>query len=143
MYSGGINEITLRVMQKTKELLEKVWQLCAKSKAKRIVTDEVSYYYKTIVISKDGKRIAIFDTSTDIYRPLKNKEIRQLLELGLDKFTNQLSIKNTTESIKLNRNLFHISIAKKSNKEKEFYFRKTMRRIKKLRKLLGYKQKFS
>lgn len=130
-------------MQKTKELLQKAWELCCKSKAKRIVTDEVSYYYKTIVISKAGNRIGIFDTSTDIYRPLQNKEIEELLELGLDKFTNQLGIRNTLDSIKLNRNLFHISIAKKSNKEKEFYYRKTMRRIKKLRKLLGYKQKFS
>lgn len=130
-------------MQKRKELLIKAWQLCANSKAKKIVFDDTSYYYKVICICKDGKRFDIFDTSTDIYRPLHNHEIQMLLEIGLDKFTNILAIKNTRQSILSNRNLFHIAIAKKSNKEKEFYFRKTMRRIKKLRKLLGYKQKFS
>ena len=43
----------------------------------------------------------------------------------------KLSIKNTLKSIADNRVLFHIAIAKKSDKEKEFYYRKTMRRIKK------------
>tara|TARA_Y100000004_G_C8659055_1_gene304387 strand:+ start:47 stop:310 length:264 start_codon:yes stop_codon:yes gene_type:complete len=85
----------------------------------------------------------IFDTSTDIYRPLTNKEIRQLLELGLEKFTTKLSIENTLKSISLNRNMFHIAIAKGSDKEKEFFYRKTMRRIKKLRQLLGYQQKIT
>jgi len=130
-------------MQERKELLEKAWQLCANSKAKKIVFEDTSYYYKVICISKDGNRFDIFDTSTDIYRPLHNHEIKMLLDIGLDKFTNILAIKNTRQSILSNRNLFHIAIAKKSNKEKEFYFRKTMRRIKKLRNLLGYKQKFS
>lgn len=125
-----------------KELLEQAWELCKNSKARKVVFDEVSYYYKVICISKKKNRLDIFDTSTDIYRPLKNSEIEELLKLGVDKFTNKLSIKNTKESITLNRNLFHIAIAKKSNKEKEFYYRKTIRRIRKLRKLLGYKQKF-
>ena len=50
---------------------------------------------------------------------------------------------STQGAIALNRNMFHIAIAKGSQKEKEFFFRKTMRRIKKLRKLLGYKQIFA
>jgi|TARA_Y100000033_G_C2743155_1_gene109632 hypothetical protein len=85
----------------------------------------------------------IFDIATDIYRPLSDKELDSLLKIGVDKFATQLQIKNTLDAIALNRNMFHIAIAKGSQKEKEFFFRKTMRRIKKLRKLLGYKQIFA
>ena len=85
----------------------------------------------------------IFDTSTNIYRPLTKSEIQDLLKIGLEKFATKLSIKNTLKSIADNRVLFHIAIAKKSDKEKEFYYRKTMRRIKKLRHLLGYQQKIT
>lgn len=85
----------------------------------------------------------IFDIATDIYRPLSDKELKTLIKIGFDKFSTQLQIKNTLDAIALNRNMFHIAIAKGSQKEKEFFFRKTMRRIKKLRKLLGYKQIFA
>ena len=80
----------------------------------------------------------IFDTSTDIYRPLSNYEIADMIHIGVEQFAQDLATKNTVESIAINRNMFHIAIAKKSEKEKEFYFRKTLRRIKKLRTLLGY-----
>ncbi|QDP65882.1 MAG: hypothetical protein Tp133SUR523431_6 [Prokaryotic dsDNA virus sp.] len=125
------------------ESIKKCWCLFKNIKTKHVVFDDVSYYYKTLCISKLDKRMDIFDTSTDIYRPLTNKEIRQLLELGLEKFTTKLSIENTLKSISLNRNMFHIAIAKGSDKEKEFFYRKTMRRIKKLRQLLGYQQKIT
>ncbi len=111
--------------------------------SKKLVFDDVSYYYKSLCISRLDNRIEIFDISTDIYRPLKIEEIEKLLDVGVEKFTKQLSIKNTIDSIALNRNLFHIAIAKGSEKEKEFFYRKTMRRIKKLRNLLGYKHKFA
>ena len=130
-------------MESRQESIEKCWCLFKNIKTKYIVFDDVSYYYKTLCISKLNKRFDIFDTSTNIYRPLNKSEIQDLLKIGLEKFATKLSIKNTLKSIADNRVLFHIAIAKKSDKEKEFYYRKTMRRIKKLRQLLGYQQKIA
>jgi hypothetical protein len=130
-------------LKNRKRLIEKAWVIISKSKAKKLNIDDISYYYKSICVCRLDKRIDIFDISTDIYRPLKNTEIQELLDIGIDKFAKKLSIKNTLNAIKLNRNMFHIAIAKGSQKEKEFFFRKTMRRIKKLRILLGYKQSFA
>ncbi len=126
-----------------KKKIKQVITMCKEKGTRRFKFDDVSYFYKTICVSQLGKRFEIFDTSTDIYRPLTDEEVDNLIELGLDKFTNKLSIKNTLDSIALNRNMFHIAIAKGSQKEKDFFFRKTMRRIKKLRNLLGYKQKIA
>ena len=130
-------------MESRQESIEKCWCLFKNRKTKHIVFDDVSYYYKTLCISRLNKRMDIFDTSTNIYRPLTKSEIQDLLKIGLEKFATKLSIKNTLKSIADNRVLFHIAIAKKSDKEKEFYYRKTMRRIKKLRHLLGYQQKIT
>tara|TARA_B100000287_G_C20647362_1_gene785584 strand:- start:1597 stop:1998 length:402 start_codon:yes stop_codon:yes gene_type:complete len=130
-------------LKSRKQLILKAEKLMRQTNSKKLVFDDVSYYYKSLCISRLDNRIEIFDISTDIYRPLKIEEIEKLLDVGVEKFTKQLSIKNTIDSIALNRNLFHIAIAKGSEKEKEFFYRKTMRRIKKLRNLLGYKHKFA
>ena len=119
------------------------WELIQKKKSKELVFEDTSYFYKSICMSKLDNRMEIFDIATDIYRPLSDKELETLIKIGFDKFATQLQIKNTLDAIALNRNMFHIAIAKGSQKEKEFFFRKTMRRIKKLRKLLGYKQIFA
>lgn len=121
----------------------KAWDIIQSKKSKKLVFEDTSYFYKSICISKLDNRMEIFDIATDIYRPLSDKELDSLLKIGVDKFATQLQIKNTLDAIALNRNMFHIAIAKGSQKEKEFFFRKTMRRIKKLRKLLGYKQIFA
>jgi len=123
--------------------LLQAWELIQKKKSKELVFEDTSYFYKSICMSKLDNRMEIFDIATDIYRPLSDKELETLIKIGFDKFATQLQIKNTLDAIALNRNMFHIAIAKGSQKEKEFFFRKTMRRIKKLRKLLGYKQIFA
>lgn len=130
-------------MKNRKKLLLKAWELIQKKKSKELVFEDTSYFYKGICMSKLDNRMEIFDIATDIYRPLSDKELETLIKIGFDKFATQLQIKNTLDAIALNRNMFHIAIAKGSQKEKEFFFRKTMRRIKKLRKLLGYKQIFA
>ena len=66
--------------------------MCKEKGTRRFKFDDVSYFYKTICVSQLGKRFEIFDTSTDIYRPLTDEEVDNLIELGLDKFTNKLSI---------------------------------------------------
>ena len=125
------------------EKLLQALEIIQSKKSKKLDFEDTSYFYKGICISKLDKRIEIFDIATDIYRPLSDKELDSLLKIGVDKFATQLQIKNTLDAIALNRNMFHIAIAKGSQKEKEFFFRKTMRRIKKLRNLLGYKQIFA
>ncbi len=130
-------------MKSRKDKLLKAWDIIQSKKSKKLVFEDTSYFYKSICISKLDNRMEIFDIATDIYRPLSDKELDSLLKIGVDKFATQLQIKNTLDAIALNRNMFHIAIAKGSQKEKEFFFRKTMRRIKKLRKLLGYKQIFA
>jgi len=130
-------------------LLDKAWNLLASNRNSKIVNFPPTshIFYKTIKISKScidnqsntkSFTMEIFDTSTDIYRPLSNYEIADMIHVGVEQFAQDLATKNTVESIAINRNMFHIAIAKKSEKEKEFYFRKTLRRIKKLRTLLGY-----
>tara|TARA_R100000482_G_scaffold121447_1_gene67656 strand:- start:1553 stop:1945 length:393 start_codon:yes stop_codon:yes gene_type:complete len=130
-------------LKSRKDKLLKAWDIIQSKKSKKLVFEDTSYFYKSICISKLDNRMEIFDIATDIYRPLSDKELDSLLKIGVDKFATQLQIKNTLDAIALNRNMFHIAIAKGSQKEKEFFFRKTMRRIKKLRKLLGYKQIFA
>ena len=130
-------------MKSRKDKLLKAWDIIQSKKSKKLVFEDTSYFYKSICISKLDNRMEIFDIATDIYRPLSDTELDSLLKIGVDKFATQLQIKNTLDAIALNRNMFHIAIAKGSQKEKEFFFRKTMRRIKKLRKLLGYKQIFA
>jgi|TARA_R100000734_G_scaffold19129_2_gene18344 hypothetical protein len=130
-------------LKNRKKLLLQAWELIQKKKSKELVFEDTSYFYKSICMSKLDNRMEIFDIATDIYRPLSDKELETLIKIGFDKFATQLQIKNTLDAIALNRNMFHIAIAKGSQKEKEFFFRKTMRRIKKLRKLLGYKQIFA
>tara|TARA_R100001015_G_C4620632_1_gene177637 strand:- start:931 stop:1353 length:423 start_codon:yes stop_codon:yes gene_type:complete len=140
------------MIEKIKErnrLLNKAWGMLINNRNSKIVnfppTSHV--FFKTIKMSKtclESKSktksfpTEIFDTSTDIYRPLTNYEIADLIHIGVEQFVKNLATKNTIESISINRNLFHIAIAKKSEKEKEFYYKKTLRRIKKLRTLLGY-----
>jgi len=130
-------------LKSRKDKLLKAWDIIQSKKSKKLVFEDTSYFYKSICISKLDNRMEIFDIATDIYRPLSDTELDSLLKIGVDKFATQLQIKNTLDAIALNRNMFHIAIAKGSQKEKEFFFRKTMRRIKKLRKLLGYKQIFA
>jgi len=130
-------------LKSRKDKLLKAWDIIQSKKSKKLVFEDTSYFYKGICISKLDNRMEIFDIASDIYRPLSDKELDSLLKIGVDKFATQLQIKNTLDAIALNRNMFHIAIAKGSQKEKEFFFRKTMRRIKKLRKLLGYKQIFA
>ena len=70
-------------MESRQESIEKCWCLFKNRKTKHIVFDDVSYYYKTLCISRLNKRIDIFDTSTNIYRPLTKSEIQDLLKIGL------------------------------------------------------------
>jgi hypothetical protein len=119
-----------------KELLKKAYRKIKNTKGKKLFENKKAYYYKTFCVEKLDNVIEMFDTTTDVYRPLKNHEIKMFLDISLEDFANKLSFENTYQSFKNNRNLFHIAIHKKSEKEKLFYFKKATRRLKKLRKIL-------
>jgi len=123
-------------MKKRKELLIKAYDKIKSSKGKKLFSDQDSYYYKTFCVEKLGKTIEMFDTTTDIYRPLKIPEIEMFLKTSCDDFAQKLSYESNYRSFKENRKLFHIAIAKNSEKEKLFYYKKSMRRLKKIRNIL-------
>ena len=126
-------------------LLELAFEKMKNSKAKDVYKNNQSYWYRGVVVEKLDKRIEMYDLSSDVYRPLSNKELTLFVqeETNVDKFVIDLQIKNTKKSLSLIRKLFHIAIAKKSEKDKLFYFRKAMRRIKKLRKLFDINNKMT
>ena len=128
-----------------KELLEKAFDKMKKSKAKDVYKNNQSFWYKGVVVEKLDNRIEMYDLSSDVYRPLSNKELILFVQKDthVEKFVVDLQIKNTKKSLSWIRTLFHIAIAKKSEKDKLFYFRKAMRRIKKLRKLFDINKKMT
>jgi len=119
-----------------KELLNKAYKKIKNTKGKKLFVDQKSYYYKTFCVEKLDNVIEMFDTTTDLYRPLKNDEIEMFLKVSCDEFAKKLLYESNYQSFKNNRKLFHIAIAKKSEKEKLFYFKKAKRRLKKLRNIL-------
>lgn len=123
-------------IKQRKELLKKAYNKIKNTKGKKLFADQKSYYYKTFCVEKLGNVFEMFDTTTDVYRPLKNDEIEMFLKVSCDDFAQKLSYESNYKSFKNNRKLFHIAIAKKSEKEKLFYFKKAKRRLKKLRNIL-------
>ena len=128
-----------------KELLEKAFDKMKKSKAVDVYKDNQSFWYKGVVVEKLDNRIEMYDLSSDVYRPLSNKELILFVQKDthVEKFVVDLQIKNSKKSLSWIITLFHIAIAKKSEKDKLFYFRKAMRRIKKLRKLFDINKKMT
>jgi hypothetical protein len=95
-----------------------------------------SRYYKRIVIdvSKDYRNV--YDASTDLWRPLTEEETDRLIEIGFERFNTELKAASLVDSYRDSRRLFHIASVKKNLKEQEFFFKKAIRSIKKLRDLL-------
>ena len=93
-----------------------------------------SWFYRGLCFSYDHAEdyAEIYDTSTDVYRPLRISELIELEKSSLWAFTTKLLIKNTKESIRLNRRKFHIAIAKNNQKEKNYFHKKAIRKLKKL-----------
>lgn len=96
------------------------------------------YHYKRICIeTKEGYR-NVFDTSTDIWRPLTKHEMNVILTEGFADASRAIIKYNETRKLKENRHLFNLASAKGNTKEKEYYFKIATRAIKKLRSLLDY-----
>ena len=103
---------------------------------KRIDNGEKSYYYKRICVTFVGDKVEVYDTSSDIYRPLSLSELVLLTELGEVELNKKLVEESYTEKIRNTRNLMHIAIAKKNSKEKEYYYKIAMNEIKNYKEYL-------
>jgi len=68
-------------IKERKELLKKAYRKIKNTKGKKLFKDKKAYYYKTFCVEKLDNVIEMFDTTTDVYRPLKNYEIKCFLIL--------------------------------------------------------------
>lgn len=96
-----------------------------------------SRYYKRIVVDVSDEYRNVYDASTDLWRPLTIVEIDRLISVGFERFNEELKAKNLVDSYQDSRRLFHIASVKKNMKERDFFYRKAVRSIKKLRDLLA------
>ena len=96
------------------------------------------YYYRRICIDLNKGYENVFDTSTDIWRPLNEHELKILVSKGFSRGNQYLVIKNSRLQLKQSRNDFHIASAKKNDKDKLKYFKKAIDAINKLREMIGY-----
>ena len=96
------------------------------------------YYHKRICVDLNKGRENVFDTSTDIWRPLNKHELEIIIEKGFARANNYLVIKNSRIQLAQNRKDFHIATIKKNEKDKMKYFNRAIEAIKKLKELLGY-----
>ena len=96
------------------------------------------YHYKRICIETKKGYENVFDTSTDIWRPLNVDEMQMILDEGFLVTNQNVIFYNELRKLKENRRMFHIATVKKNLKEKEFYFNIAKRAIKKLKSLLWY-----
>lgn len=99
--------------------------------------NEHSYLYKRLKVEQIGLNIEIYDTSTDIYRPLSLREVYKLDKTkSIDDFCNKLFIKNSKKRIRHNRKCMQIAIAKNNDKEKMYHYKIATQEIKILRLFL-------
>lgn len=96
------------------------------------------YHYKRLCIETKKGYENVFDTSTDIWRPLNIDEMQMILDEGFLVTNQNVIFYNELRKLKENRRMFHIATVKKNLKEKEFYFNIAKRAIKKLKSLLWY-----
>jgi hypothetical protein len=119
----------------TKKLKKNLFNKIKEGKGIKLFKDN-AYYYKNICASERDGVIEIYDTTTNVYRPLSVEEMSKLLLENIDKFCLKLKTKNLKERFAGHRHRFHIAIAKKNEKEKKFFYKRCVSDIKQLRKVL-------
>lgn len=96
------------------------------------------YYYRRICVDLNKGYENVFDTSTDIWRPLNVHELNIIVEKGFSKGNAYLTIKNSRNQLLESREAFQIATIKGNEKDKNKYFKKAMEAIKKLKEMVGY-----
>lgn len=120
----------------TNKLQESLFHKIKKGKGEKLFKNN-AYYYKNICASEREGVFEIYDTTTNIYRPLSTNEMRSLMYKNIDDFCLKLKIKNLKERFGGHRHRFHIAIAKNNEKEKKFFYKRCVSDIKQLRKVLN------
>lgn len=106
-----------------------------KKRGKKLFEDK-AYYYKNLCASERDGVIELYDTTTNLYRPLSVEEMDQFLKEGIEKFSLDLKLKNLKERFFGHRHRFHLAIAKNNEKEKKFFYKRCVSDIKQLRNIL-------
>lgn len=120
-----------------KQLVAKVIQMLKLTEAPFFAIGNC-YYYRRICIDLNHGHENVFDTSTDIWRPLNIHELNVIIDKGFSKANAYLVIKNSQTQLRDSRNAFHIASIKGNEKDKQKYFKKAIDAIRKLRKMVGY-----
>lgn len=129
------------------EIWERITELCnddnPKQQAIHMSADADCYYYRRVCICKSAQYVTIYDTSTDLYRPLNPTETMDLYESHIDDFCDKLVIDSAWQKIRNNRSLMQIAIAKGNKKEIDYHYKIATQEIKTLREFLVNQQKYS
>lgn len=120
---------------KLKSKLLKIWDMLLKEKSTRLTHIDDSVFFKKICVSKYKDHIEVYDTSTEVYRPLTGQEIDDLLRVGAKNFVRTLQTKTLLDQYHTERALFHRESIKGNVKKREYHFQKAKEIIDKLRNL--------
>ena len=101
------------------------------------------YHYRRLRVCKSAEHMLFVDTSTDLYRPLSEKESNELEQITLDQFCDALFIKSSMERIENHRYKMQLAIAKKNTKEIEYHHKIASEELKILRDFLDNQQELS
>lgn len=96
--------------------------------------------YRRLLIQKYFDEIDVFDSSTDIYRPITFEELKELDSIAIDIFCDNLFLSSSIERINNNRYAMQLGIAKQNEKQKEYHYKIAMQEIKTLREFFGNQQ---
>lgn len=118
-----------------REKFKKVWNMLLKEKYTRLNHIDDSLFYKRICASKYKKEMQVYDTSTEVYRPLTGIEIDELLKVGAENFSRGLKMKSLIDQYHYERASFHRESIKGNIKKRDYHFHKAINVINQLREL--------
>ena len=124
-------------LKKKNNTIIMAWSDILKLNDKRTLHEDKGVYHRRLFISVDEeKNYEVYDTSTDVYRPLSSSELHRLNFSDINDFCDYLFIKNSYKRIKNNRKSMQIAIAKKNQKNKNYHHKIAIEEIKTLRSFL-------
>lgn len=127
-------------MKKKENLKQQIYNIFCEleSKGKTIKPNNSirCLYYRRLCLCLSDYGLEIYDTSTDIYRPISETEMELLCNIGIENFCTNLVISSSWERINDNRTSMQLAIAKNNIKEKEYHYKIASEEIKILRDFL-------
>ena len=118
-----------------KAKLLKLWRAIEKEKHTRLEHIDDSVFFKRISVSKHENDIEAYDTSTNIYRPLKTQEIDLALKIGVKNFVRVLQVMNLSQRLRTERENYQRESIKGNEKKRDYYFGKAKETLERLREV--------